>query len=214
MFLGISSRLKNKNIFCLTFWLLLVFIAIFDLFFLDGAASFVNAVCVVLLLAVAVLIPLRPRLHGWLFLLLGTVLITIPAISIGILWYACVAVFYLWGWHRYKTDAALGALVLLGGFWVGVSFQLPPVFMLLIMLGAAFTLGSMMCRYAKERDAAVAQLWEAKLQRLEESQQFKANLAMQLHDSLAGTLSVVTKIAEAVRQEITDNTSTSSKVGF
>lgn len=206
--------MKSEDIFRLAFWILLVFISIIDLFFLGGAASSINAVCVVLLLAIAVLIPWRPRLYGWIFLLVETAFLALPSVSVGILAYVCVAVFFLWGWHRYKTDAALGTLVLLGGFWPGVSFQLPAAVMLLILLGTAFVLGHTMYRSAQERDAAVAQLWRVKLRRLEATQQFKANVAMQLHDSLAGTLSVVTKLAEAVRQEVPDNTSLSLKAGL
>ncbi|UVJ56700.1 histidine kinase [Trueperella pyogenes] len=212
--LSTSSKMKSEDIFRLAFWILLVFISIIDLFFLGGAASSINAVCVVLLLAIAVLIPWRPRLYGWIFLLVETAFLALPSVSVGILAYVCVAVFFLWGWHRYKTDAALGTLVLLGGFWPGVSFQLPAAVMLLILLGTAFVLGHTMYRSAQERDAAVAQLWRVKLRRLEATQQFKANVAMQLHDSLAGTLSVVTKLAEAVRQEVPDNTSLSLKVGL
>ena len=57
---------------------------------------------------------------------------------------------------------------------------------------------------------------ENQLQNLEEAQQLKANLAMQLHDSLAGTLSVITKLAESVRQEagIIDHTSLAKKLVF
>ncbi|WP_461171375.1 sensor histidine kinase [Trueperella pyogenes] len=212
--LSTSSKMKSEDIFRLAFWILLVFISIIDLFFLGGAASSINAVFVVLLLAIAVLIPWRPRLCGWIFLLVETAFLALPSVSVGILAYVCVAVFFLWGWHRYKTDAVLGTLVLLGGFWPGVSFQLPAAVMLLILLGTAFVLGHTMYRSAQERDAAVAQLWRVKLRRLEATQQFKANVAMQLHDSLAGTLSVVTKLAEAVRQEVPDNTSLSLKAGL
>ncbi|XCB30449.1 hypothetical protein RQN30_03330 [Arcanobacterium hippocoleae] len=123
---------------------------------------------------------------------------------------------FLWGWHSYKIDAILGALPLLGGFWFSVSFQLPATLMLLLMLGTGFILGRIMRRSAEERDAAVAQLWKAKLQSLEEAQRLKANLAMQLHDSLAGTLSVISKLAESVRQEagIIDHTSLGRKLVF
>lgn len=213
---NISKNLKSNGLFCLIFWFLLVFIAVIDLYFLGGADSSISGAGVLLLLVAAILIPLRPRLGGWIFLLLDTAFIVAPATSVGILGYVCVVVFFLWGWHSYKIDAILGALALLGGFWFSVSFQLPAALMLVLMLGTGFVLGYVMRRSAEERDAAVAQLWKTKLQNLEEAQQLKANLAMQLHDSLAGTLSVITKLAESVRQEagIIDHTSLAKKLVF
>lgn len=216
LFSNISKNLKSNGFFCLIFWFLLVFIAVIDLYFLGGADSSITGAGVLLLLVAAIVIPLRPRLCGWIFLLLDTAFIVAPATSVGILGYVCVVVFFLWGWHSYKIDAILGALALLGGFWFSVSFQLPAALMLVLMLGTGFVLGYVMRRSAEERDAAVAQLWKTKLQNLEEAQQLKANLAMQLHDSLAGTLSVITKLAESVRQEagIIDHTSLAKKLVF
>lgn len=213
---SISKKLKSNGLFCLIFWFLLVFIAVIDLYFLGGADSSISGAGVLLLFVTSTLIPLHPRLCGWIFLLLDTAFIVAPATSVGILGYVCVVVFFLWGWHSYKIDAILGALPLLGGFWFSVSFQLPAALMLLLMLGTGFALGSIMRRSAEERDAAVAQLWKAKLQSLEEAQQLKADLAMQLHDSLAGTLSVISKLAESVRQEagIIDHTALVKKASF
>ncbi len=214
MFLHLHNRLKSINIFCLIFWLFLLFITLVDLFFLDAAASFINTASTVLLVCIAACIVLSPRLWGWIFLVLDALLIAIPSISVGILVYVCVAVFFLWGWYRYTIDAVVGILILLAGFSFGVSFQIPATAMLLILLITAFTLGYVMYRFAQERDTAVAHLWKAKIQQLEEFQRIKTNLAIQLHDSLAATLSVITKLAESVRQEAPANTALSVKAGF
>ncbi|QPK81808.1 hypothetical protein G7Y41_03000 [Schaalia sp. ZJ405] len=210
MFHHINRRLRGRSTFVLVFWLLLILIVVFDLVLLGGASSLTNITLTAVLFIAATLIPFHPRLYGWVFLLLDTGLAALSPVPVGILGYVCMAVLFLWGWHRYTVDAAVGAPVVLGGFWAGSSFQ-PGAVMLLLMLGAAYSSGYIMRRYVDERDAAVNQLWEHEIQQLRNSQQLRNTLAIHLHDSLAGTLSVVTKLAEALRNEVPKNTPLESK---
>ncbi|WP_165218471.1 histidine kinase [Schaalia sp. ZJ1691] len=207
----INSSLKSGRNFVFIFWLLLILITISDLLFLSEAPSPTNIALTAVLFVAATLIPFRPRLYGWVFLLLDTGLSALSPVPVGILGYVCIAVLFLWGWHRYTVDAAVGTPAVLGGVWVGSSFHTLGTVMLLIMLSTGFSSGYIMRRYVDERDAAVTQLWEHELQQLRNSQQLKNTLAIHLHDSLAGTLSVVTKLAETLRNEVPKNTLLESK---
>lgn len=190
---------------------MLLVAAVGDLWVLDRSESPLDTVLTVFLLLAAAAIPVRPRAIGWAFLLLDTTLGGASSVPVGMLGYACVAAFFLWGWKKYFMDVAIGAPVLLIGFWVGSPSEPLSAIMLLIMISVAFVAGYVMRQYVEERDDAVRQLWQRELQQVKQAQQMRDALAVRLHDSLAGTLSVVTKVAESLRNEIPQHSGLGAK---
>lgn len=159
-----SGWLKNRSVYVLAFWLALLLITLFDIIALNDRISVTQIFIYLSLLSVALSIPIKPRLCGWLFIILDVLFIALTPYPVGVLGYVCVAVFFFWGWGKLKLDSAIGALILTAGFLVGSSFIVMGAVMLVLMLATAFNAGYMMKRYMGERDAALSRLWEAELQ--------------------------------------------------
>lgn len=176
-----------------------------DLFLLQGVRSTWDLIAAALLTAGAVAFAFWPRPGGWVFLGLAVFFVASPIANVGMLIYMSPLVMFAWGLHKWWIDSLIGFASLLGAFWIGFlgrAERLPGILMLALLVAAGFVAGYWLRRYVDERDAALNQLWEEKLRAAEETRQFRNSLAVQLHDSLAGTLSVVASLSEIISTEL------------
>ncbi|MCI6585112.1 MAG: histidine kinase [Mobiluncus sp.] len=183
--------------------LLLIALALgVDLFLFQNPPHPTSLIAATVLSISSILFLFWPRLGGWIYLLADAGFVAFPGSFVGMLGYMCMAVVFLWGWRRYYLDAAIGIALLSVSFFLGAPKYPATGILTSILLLAGFTAGYMLRRYVDERDAALNQLWEEKLKTVQETQAFRDGLSVQLHDSVAGTLSIVASTAEVISGEI------------
>lgn len=154
-------------------------------------------------LAMAVFI-FWPRIGGWVFLAAITVINLIPQMQVGALAFLVMAVLFDWGWHKHGIDLVLGTVIVAASYSIGASGEYVASIIFLLLLAFSGVSGFAVRYYLDQRDAAVKKLWEEKTAAANREQEYKDSVATQLHDSLAGTLSVLASLSENISREIGD----------
>ena len=202
---------KSVWVYRLGMLLLIVLALGVDLFLFQVPPRPTSLIAAAILSISSILFLFWPRLGGWIYLLADAIFVALPSSSVGMLGYLCMAVIFLWGWRRYYVDAALAIILLAASFFLGAPLYPATSILTSILLIASFTAGYMLRRYVDERDGALNQLWNQRLQTIQENQAFRDGLSVQLHDSVAGTLSIVASTAEVICGELPSDSPTHSK---